>query len=175
MVSMTPLAADLLVLLRRDLRCFSREIELFPDDATLWRTLPGIANSSGNLALHVAGNLRHFVGAVLGGSGYRRQRDLEFTQREGSRAELVALLADTEAEVEAGLRGLTSEALEQAYPVAVGGSHPRSTQLFLLHLAAHLAFHLGQIGYLRRGLTGDPTSAGGMGLEALAGMIQESF
>ncbi len=164
---MTPLAADLLVLFRRDLRCFSREVELFPDDATLWRTLPGIANSSGNLALHVAGNLRHFVGAVLGGSGYLRQREQEFTQREGSRAELVALLAETVAEVEVGLRSLTPEALEQAYPVAVGGSHPRSTRLFLLHLAAHLTFHLGQVGYLRRALTGNAASAGVMSIAEL--------
>ena len=56
MVVMTPLAADLLILLRRDLRCLAREVALFPDDLALWRTVPGIANSAGNLALHVAGN-----------------------------------------------------------------------------------------------------------------------
>jgi hypothetical protein len=30
----------------------------------------------------------------------------------------------------------------------------------MLHLATHLAFHLGQIGYLRRAVTGDATSSG---------------
>ena len=79
---MTPLAADLFILLRRDLRCFIREIETFPDDATLWQTVPGIRNSAGNLALHVAGNLRHFVGTVLGGTGYTSDCPLEQALRE---------------------------------------------------------------------------------------------
>jgi hypothetical protein len=166
MVAMTPLAADLLVLFRRDLRCFIREVELFPDDATLWRTVPGLGNSAGNLALHVAGNLRHFVGTVLGGTGFVRQRDGEFTQREGSRAGVVALLEAAVTEAEIGLTGLTPEALVAPFPVPVGGHRP-STQRFLLHLASHLAFHLGQAGYLRRTLTGDATSAGGMDLSGL--------
>jgi hypothetical protein len=46
------------------------------------------------------------------------------------------------------------------------GLHPPTARV-LLHLAAHLAFHLGQVGYLRRALTGDPTSAGGMGIQDL--------
>lgn len=150
---MTPLAADLLVLFRRDLRCLMREIEAFPDDATLWRTLPGIANSAGNLALHVTGNLRHFVGTVLGGTGYLRQRDLEFATREGTRAEVVAGLEAALADVAAGLPTLTTEALAAPYPVAVGGHRP-PTGLWLMHLEAHLVFHLGQAGYLRRALTG---------------------
>jgi hypothetical protein len=42
-----------------------------------------------------------------------------------------------------------------------------STALMLLHLATHLAFHLGQAGYLRRALTGDSTSAGGLSSASL--------
>jgi len=34
------------------------------------------------LALHICGNLQHFVGAILGNTGYIRERDLEFTQKE---------------------------------------------------------------------------------------------
>ncbi len=163
---MTPFAADLLVLFRRDLRCFIREVELFPDDAMLWCTVPGIANSAGNLALHVAGNLRHFVGTVLGGTGYVRQRDLEFTQREGSRATVVAELEAAMTETEASLRDLWPETVAATFPVPVGGHHP-ATGRFLLHLAVHLAFHLGQVGYLRRALTGAVTSAGGMAIADL--------
>jgi hypothetical protein len=163
---MTPLAADLLVLFRRDLRCFMRELELFPDDATVWRTLPGIGNSPGNLALHVAGNLRHFVGAVLGGSGYVRHREAEFAQREGSRADLVALLETTLRETEAGLAAVTEAQLARPFPVALAGLQPPTGRL-LLHLATHLAFHLGQTGYLRRALTEDLRSAGGMSIPEL--------
>ena len=158
---MTPLAADLLVLFRRDLGCFIREVESFPDDATLWRTVPGVTNSAGNLALHVAGNLRHFVGAVIGGTGYQRNREAEFAQKEGRRTEVIAELEVTASEVEAGLRALTPEALALPYPQSVLGHQP-PTARFLVHLAAHLAFHLGQAGYLRRALTGKAGATRGM-------------
>ena len=69
------LTDDIAALLVRDLEGFQREISLFPDDGSVWRTLPGVTNSAGNLALHVAGNIQYFIGAVLGGSGYRRDRD----------------------------------------------------------------------------------------------------
>ncbi|HEX7597691.1 MAG TPA: DinB family protein, partial [Polyangia bacterium] len=118
---MTPLAADLLVLFRRDLRCFIREVEAFPDDATLWRTVPGISNSAGNLALHVAGNLRTFVGAVLGGTGYQRNREAEFSRREGSRADVVAALEGAVVEVETGLKAVTGASLAAPFPMEVGG------------------------------------------------------
>ncbi|HLP30065.1 MAG TPA: DinB family protein [Geothrix sp.] len=160
---MTSITAHLLVLFRRDLRCLMREVEAFPDDATLWRTLPGIANSAGNLALHVTGNLRHFVGAVLGGTGYVRHRDLEFSTREGTRAEVVAGLEAALAEVEACLPALRAEALAAPYPVAVSGHRP-TTGLLLVHLETHLAFHLGQAGYLRRALTGVAGATEPMGI-----------
>lgn len=163
---MTPLAADLLPILRRDLRCLMREVPLFPDDASLWRTVPGIANSAGNVALHVAGNLQHFVGAVLGATGYVRQREREFAQREGTRASVVAELEAAMAAVEAGLAALTPEVQAGPFPAPVGPHRP-VTGIFLVHLATHLAFHLGQAGYLRRALTGDAASAGGMSLAEL--------
>jgi len=166
MVPMTPFAADLLLLFRRDLRCLIREVDLFPDDAALWRTVPGIANSAGNVALHVAGNLQHFVGVVLGGTGYVRQREREFAQREGSRASVIEGLEATIAAVEAGLAAMTAEVQAAAFPAPVGPYRP-TTGIFLMHLATHLAFHLGQVGYLRRALTGDPASAGGMSVADL--------
>lgn len=165
---MTPFAADLLALFRRDLRCFIREIETFPDDVTLWRTVPGISNSAGNLALHVAGNLRHFIGGVLGHTGYVRNRDQEFAQREGSRAEVVATLEGALADVERGMEALNNDALALPYPLAVLGHQP-PTGRFLLHVATHLAFHLGQAGYLRRALTGQAGATGGMGIAELMG------
>ena len=165
---MTPLAADLLVLFRRDLRCFIREVEAFPDDGMLWRTVPGIRNSAGNLALHVAGNLRLLVGAGLGGTDYTRDREQEFSQREGSRAAVVATLEAAALEVETGLRVLTADALTAPFPMAVGGLQPATGRL-LVHLASHLAFHLGQAGYLRRALTGEPRDTRGMSISEQMG------
>ena len=163
---MTPLAADLLILFRRDLCCVIREVQLFPDDAVLWRTVPGIANSAGNLALHLAGNLQHFVGAVLGGTGYVRQREREFARREGTRISIIAELEATLVAVETGLTALTAEAQAAIFPTPVGPHRP-PTGIFLLHLATHLAFHLGQAGYLRRALTGDAGATGGMAIQNL--------
>ena len=163
---MTPLAADLLVLFRRDLAAFEREVALFPEDEALWRTLPGIANGAGNLALHVAGNLRHFAGTVLGGTGYVRDREAEFGRRSGPRTEVAAELRAARADLEAVLPGLSDAALAAPFPVAVAGVQP-PTGRFLLHLAAHLAFHLGQAGYLRRAFAVDGRSAGAMAIPEL--------
>src|SRR5580704_7064460 len=89
---MTNIAGDLGVLLTRELDGFKRELELFPDDQSVWRTVPGVTNSAGNLALHVAGGLQYLIGEVLGGTGYVRNRDAEFGRRSGARSELIAEL-----------------------------------------------------------------------------------
>ncbi len=82
-------------LIARELSGFAREIELFPDDDQIWQTVPGISNSAGTLTLHVCGNLQHFVGAVLGGSPYVRDRENEFAARGLSRAHLLAEIERT--------------------------------------------------------------------------------
>ncbi len=152
---------DIRVIMARDLRAFAREIELFPGDELVWKTLPGVSNSAGNLALHVCGNLEHFVGRVLGGTDYVRDREHEFGARSGARADLVREIHTTRDVVELTLSDLPPGSLDHPFPQPVAGV-TLSTRTFLLHLAAHLAFHLGQAGYLRRVLTGDATTAGSM-------------
>ena len=159
---------DLRTLLVRELDAFAREVEMFPDDASLFRTLPGVANSAGNLALHVCGNLQHFVGAVLGSTGYVRNRDAEFQARSGRREDVARALRETAAVVAKALEQLSAEALEKPYPQPVGDLQ-LPCRLFLIHLAVHLGFHLGQAGYLRRIVTGDGRSSGPVSLKELAG------
>jgi hypothetical protein len=48
---------------------------------------------------------------------------------------------------------LTPQQLESEFPKQVWG-RPIITGQFLIHLYGHLNYHLGQIGYLRRMLTG---------------------
>jgi uncharacterized damage-inducible protein DinB len=158
---------DLRTLLVRELHAFAREVEMFPDDESLFRTLPGVTNSAGNLALHVCGNLQHFVGAVLGGTGYVRNRDAEFQARSGRRGDVAQALRETAAIVTRALEQLSTEALEKPYPQPVGDLQ-LPCRLFLIHLAVHLGFHLGQAGYLRRIVTGDGRSSGPVSLQALA-------
>ncbi len=163
---MNELARDLSLLLVRELEGVRREVELFSDDASLWRTLPGVTNSAGNLAMHVAGNLQHYVGAVLGGTGYVRNRDAEFSRRSGSRAEVVAELDAAIKAVRTVLPAVPSDRIDAPYPETINGA-PIRTGLFLCHLATHAAFHLGQLGYLRRAVTGDTRSSGAVPIRVL--------
>jgi hypothetical protein len=158
---------DVRRVLVRELESFAREVELFPDDETLWRTPPGVANSAGNLALHACGNLNHFVGAVLGGTGYVRERPTEFSSREGRREDVARRLRETAGVVDAVLPRLPPSAMAALYPEPHDGVQIPCGR-FLLHLCVHLSFHLGQAGYLRRALTGDGRTSGAIALAALA-------
>jgi hypothetical protein len=163
---------DLRILLVRELGAFRREIELFPDDELVWKTCPGVTNSAGNLALHVCGNLQHFVGAQMGGTGYVRKRELEFSRRSGTRAGLVEELRRTADIVDITLSRLSDDAFVRDLPEM--RSMVFKTHTFLVHLCAHTAFHLGQTGYLRRVLTGDNASSSPMSLEELNAAVKES-
>jgi len=145
-------------MLKRELQTFRREVDLFPDDASLWALVPGVTNSAGTLAIHVAGNLRFMIGAVLGGSGYARDRDAEFSRRGLTREEVKAELRLAEEEIEPVIRMLDDDALAARFPGDLHGME-MPTRRFLIGLEAHAAFHLAQAGYLRRIVTGDPTSS----------------
>jgi uncharacterized damage-inducible protein DinB len=143
------IASELAALFNRDLAKLSKQIEAFPSDEALWQTLPGVTNSGGNLALHIEGNLREFVGRQLGDLPYQRNRPLEFSSKEGSRADLSARLTKLKESIPAVIEGLTAEQLEMEYPQVVLDA-AMSTQKFLIHLYGHLNWHLGQVDYLRR-------------------------
>ncbi|HEX2639296.1 MAG TPA: DinB family protein [Pyrinomonadaceae bacterium] len=134
---------------KRDLDKLKSEIEQYANEADIWKTDPGIANSGGNLCLHLSGNLQHFVGAVLGRSGYVRDRDAEFSSADITRSRLLTDIDSTIAVVIETLEKLTDEALAKNYPIEVFGQ-PMTTGFFLTHLATHFNYHLGQINYHRR-------------------------
>ena len=164
---MSQTAADFALSLVRELDGFKRELALFPDDASVWTTVPGITNSAGNLALHLAGNLQYFIGTVLGRNGYVRNRDVEFGRKSGPRTDIYAELDAAMAVIRRVLPGMSDETLDEDLPEAVMGSTFR-TGTFLVHLCAHAGFHLGQAGYLRRMITGDSASSGPIPLGPLA-------
>jgi uncharacterized damage-inducible protein DinB len=164
---MSELAGDIARMLERELHGFERELELFPDEDSVWRVLPGVSNSAGNLTLHVSGNLQHFVGAVLGGTSYVRNREAEFNRRSVMRRELAAEVHAAALVVREVVPALSADLLSRPYPRALPTRSPLTTRLFLLHLCAHAAYHLGQVGYLRRVLTGNDTTSGALSLEFL--------
>lgn len=154
-------------MLLRELAAVRRSVEAYPDDRSLWALPAGLPNAGGTLVLHVAGNLQHYVGARLGGTGYRRDRDAEFSRRDVPRAALLEEIDAASAAVERTLRTLPESALSRPYPEPVAGLVP-TTGDFLVHLAAHLAYHLGQLDYHRRVVTGDRTGVGALSPAALA-------
>ncbi len=166
MASPGPFVAALRAVILRDLAAVRREIEAYPDDASPWAEHGGMANPGGNLAMHLAGNLEHFIGRVLGGSDYVRDRDREFAGRDRSRAEIVAALDSASAAVARTLDGLDDEALLAVYPQDFGGRR-LTTGVFLTQLAVHLAYHLGQLDAHRRAVTGDRGAVGAMSIADL--------
>ncbi len=146
------LQTQLAELFDRDLTRLLQQVEAFPDDGLLWQAAPGVTNSAGNLVLHLEGNLREFIGRQIGGVPYQRERDLEFSARGLTRADLAAQVEAVRELVPEVLRRMTAEQLAAADPQRAPGL-PQSTQQFLLHLYGHFSYHLGQIDYLRRLLT----------------------
>ena len=71
----------LIQLFQRDLEKLKTEITSYNDKNKMWEVKGKISNSAGNLCLHVCGNLQHFIGAVLGNSGYGRNREAEFNKK----------------------------------------------------------------------------------------------
>jgi hypothetical protein len=136
-------------LLEHDLNKLESEINLYPTDESLWIVKGDIKNSAGNLCLHLCGNLQHFIGHVLGGSGYVRNRDNEFAAKGISKNELIKEIHATKFAVAEALKKLPASALENEYPVKLF-DFPMTTLYFLIHLTAHLEYHLGQINYHRR-------------------------
>jgi uncharacterized damage-inducible protein DinB len=134
---------------QRDLDRLHTEIGLYRTEANLWRVSGQVPNSAGNLCLHLIGNLNTYLGAILGGSGYVRDRPREFADRDVPRAELLAAVAATRQMVGQVLGRLTPAQLAEDYPVPVF-DHPMTTEYFLVHLLAHLGYHLGQVNYHRR-------------------------
>lgn len=155
---------DFALVIARDLASLRAEVLSYPDDEAPWALPPGAPNSGGTLVLHLCGNLRHFVGAGLGGSGYVRDREAEFSTRGTARAELAALVHITAAEVALALEALSERRLDD--PMTIGTS-TLPVRRGLLHLAAHLGYHLGQLDYHRRLVTGDAHGIGAMGLTAI--------
>lgn len=147
------LIKTLKALFRRDLNKLRKEIELYQQEAAIWVVDKNIANSAGNLCLHLVGNLNTYIGAELGKSGYVRHRELEFSLKDIPTSELLKQIDETIQAVEKGLDKVTDKQLDEEYPLLVL-AEKTSTAYFLVHLLAHLGYHLGQINYHRRLLDG---------------------
>jgi uncharacterized damage-inducible protein DinB len=136
-------------LFQRDLNKLKQEISAYQSEQQLWVIENNILNSGGNLCLHLVGNLNHYIGKVLGGTDFVRDRPAEFALKDIPKAVLVKQIEETIAVVDTSLDRLTEEDLEKEYPEVVF-NEKMSTGYFLVHLGMHLGYHLGQVNYHRR-------------------------
>jgi uncharacterized damage-inducible protein DinB len=130
------------------------------DDQIWWR--PNAAsNSIGNLILHLSGNARQWIVAGVAGAADTRDRTAEFARRGGiGRGELMALLHDTLAEVDARLAALDAS-------LSVGGDDAPLQRLCrpqgfdqtvldaVFHVVEHFSYHTGQIVLLAKWHVGE--------------------
>jgi hypothetical protein len=133
----------------RDLKKLKEEISLYKNETDLWKIEKEIKNSAGNLALHLVGNLNHFIGTQLGNTGYVRQRDREFSDKNVSREKILLSIDEVIAVVQKTLSRLKDEDLNKEYPIEFLNKK-LSTGELLLQIITHFSYHLGQINYHRR-------------------------
>ncbi|KQB37780.1 DinB family protein [Flavobacterium aquidurense] len=136
-------------LFNRDLNKLKVEIESYQNESQIWEIDKNISNSAGNLCLHLIGNINTYIGAEIGKTGYVRDRPLEFSLKDIPKSELIAKIEATIIVVNDAFDILNENDLEDIYPQIVFEKE-MTTGYFLVHLATHLAYHLGQINYHRR-------------------------
>jgi uncharacterized damage-inducible protein DinB len=140
---------SLLLLFQRDIQKLHKEIELYKDESKIWEILDGTSNSGGNLALHLVGNLNTYFGKNLGNTGYIRNREAEFGDKNIPKENLLKAILDVKDVVSNVFQNLTDEQMKGIYPEEVLG-YEMTTEYFLIHLHGHLTYHTGQINYHRR-------------------------
>ncbi len=136
-------------MLESDLNKLKTEINQYADEKDIWLIKGEIKNSAGNLCLHILGNLNHTIGNLIGNTGYQRDRDLEFAEKNVSRKDLNNRIDATIEVVKNSLPKLKDEDYFKDYPVKVGGRQTK-TGYAMIYFANHFNYHLGQINYHRR-------------------------
>jgi uncharacterized damage-inducible protein DinB len=120
-----------------------------PEDQ-LWIKPFTFGNSIGHLVLHLTGNLNHYIGSIIAGTGYTRHREHEFT--DAARHPRDEVLARFHEAIELVAKTLSTQD-ESAFLTPVQDQPPIQTRLGLfLVCAAHLNNHVGQISYLVQAL-----------------------
>jgi uncharacterized damage-inducible protein DinB len=117
-----------------------------------WRKPYPYGNSIGHLVLHMTGNLSYYIGARVAETGYVRNRDREFTEKQPpSKEEALWAFDRTIAMVVATIRKQTAEDWGKTYTAEREPEAKDRFQIFV-RCAGHAYHHVGQIVYLSREL-----------------------
>lgn len=143
----------LMEIMENDLSKLKNEINQYENENDLWIVRGDISNSAGNLCLHLLGNLNHFIGHLIGGTGYQRQRDKEFSDKNIPLSELNNRIDALIEVIKKSLPKINDEDMNRTFPDKMGGNK-REYGFALIHFSNHFNYHLGQINYHRRIITG---------------------
>ena len=116
-----------------------------------WRKPYPYGNSIGNLLLHLTGNLNHYIGAHIAGTGYVRNRDLEFT--DASKRPDEEVLADFDRAIAMVVATIRKQSPADWVAPYSADTPSKNRFAVFLRMAAHAQHHVGQIMYLCKELT----------------------
>ena len=117
-------------------------VEVLPPEM-IWRRANESSNSIGNLLMHLAGNVREWIVAGIGGQPVARDRAGEFAARHGLPAmALIHELKKAVAEADQVLAGVSVDDLARSCTIQA-----RETTVIaaIYHAVEHFAMHTGQI------------------------------
>ena len=128
--------ATLQQLYKRDLIRLKTEITSYSKEENLWIVDGAIANSGGNLCLHLIGNLNAFIGAQIGNTDYVRDREFEFSGKNVPVQTLAHQIDETLQVVQEALALVDQDMLASEYPIQVF-KEKMTYEFFLIHLSSH--------------------------------------
>jgi uncharacterized damage-inducible protein DinB len=116
-------------------------------DKQFWTKPFAFGNSFGNLVLHLTGNLNYYIGAQIAGTGYVRDRPLEFS--DATRPSKKEVLKKFDQSIEMVLDAISSQSAEDwSKEYTAVGADARDRLEMVLQCATHLHHHIGQMMYL---------------------------
>ena len=116
-------------------------------DEQFWTKPFAFGNSFGHLVLHLTGNLNYYIGAQIAGTGYVRDRPLEFSDAaRPSKKEVLKKFDDAIAMVLAAISGQSAEDWSKEYTAV--GADARDRFEMVVQCSTHLHHHVGQMMYL---------------------------
>lgn len=138
----------LIDLYSREIERLKTEITAFEADELLWKQPDAQIPAAGNTCLFIAGTLQHFIGNMIGDSGYIRNKEAEMKARNLSRERLIEEVDNTKRVVVDTLEQVTKADLQKVFPTKEF-EEDVTTEYYLIHLLKNLSFHIGQIAILR--------------------------
>jgi len=128
-----------------------RWVDLLSEEQ-IWHAPFAHGNTVGHLLLHMTGNLNYYIGARVAETGYLRDRNREFTEKERkSKQELLRAFDDAIAMVQETLRKQTGQDWLCSYSAELEPDAKERFSIFL-RCAGHAYHHVGQLVYLSREL-----------------------